>query len=93
MATTITFGPIDDNRPQMRLPQTVTEAISESGTSQVTTAAVVGLSQSVRIATTAAIRVAIGPNPTATSTSALMPANSVEYFGANNGDKVAVITA
>lgn len=93
MATTITFGPVDDIRPQMRLAGATTEAISESGTSQATTASAVGHSRSVRIATTAAIRIEIGPNPTATSTSALMPANSVEYFGANNGDKVAVITA
>lgn len=93
MATTITFGPLDDTRPQMRLSGTQTEAISESGSSQTTTGAAAGLSQSVRIATTANIRIAIGPSPTATSSSPLVIANSVEYFGINNGEKVAVITA
>lgn len=46
----------------------------------------------VRIMTDTDIRVAFGASPTATATNNLrMPANSVEYFDIQVGDKVAVI--
>ena len=49
-----------------------------------------------RVATDTAIYVAIAPNPNAsTSTTArfLIPANGVEYFKIQSGNKVAIITA
>jgi hypothetical protein len=46
----------------------------------------------VRVASTGACHIEIGPNPTATATSALIPANVAgEYFKVSPGDKVAVI--
>lgn len=45
----------------------------------------------VRLVATADCRVAIGANPTATSTSTLLVAGVPEYFSAEVGEKVAVI--
>lgn len=49
----------------------------------------------VRVGTDTACFVAIGANPDATTTTARywMPANSVEYFQIEKGNKVAAITA
>jgi hypothetical protein len=67
---------------------------SENVTSAATSAQSAKMSAStrvVRIATDTTVRVAFGTNPTATSTDVRLLADTVEYFGVNPGDKVAVI--
>lgn len=45
----------------------------------------------IRLCPTVDCYVAIGANPTATSSSMYLPAGSVEYFGCSPGEKVAVL--
>ena len=93
MPTTITFGQLEERGPALKLSGATTEAITESGSSQATTSAADGIIPFVRIASTVNVRIAIAASPTATSASALIFANTPEYFSVTRGDKVAVITA
>jgi predicted lactoylglutathione lyase len=97
MPTTITFGSLVNNSTTMLLTDSTTEAVTESGTSAATTASAaltsLNTQPAVRIVSTVAIRLAFGASPTATATSMLLPANAVEYFSLNTGDKIAIITA
>lgn len=45
----------------------------------------------IRIVSDAAVNVAVGTNPTATGTTAFLPANVIEYLKMNDGDKIAVL--
>jgi hypothetical protein len=46
----------------------------------------------IRVSTTGgALNIAIGSDPTATSTSAIVPENDVEYFKVNAGEKLAAL--
>lgn len=45
----------------------------------------------IRIVATTACRILTGSNPTAVATSALLPANTVEFTEITPGDKIAVI--
>lgn len=45
----------------------------------------------IRIVSTTACRILTGSNPTAVATSALLPANVVEFTEITQGDKIAVI--
>lgn len=45
----------------------------------------------LRIASTAALHYAVGASPTATSSDAYLPANTVEYIAVRPGQKIAVI--
>jgi hypothetical protein len=50
--------------------------------------------KAIRVATDTACWILIGASPTATTTADLyMPAGTVEYWGVNPGDKIAVIAA
>ena len=46
----------------------------------------------IRVHTDAICSIAIGGDPTATSSKRRMAANATEYFGAQGGQKIAVIT-
>jgi hypothetical protein len=46
----------------------------------------------IRVHVDAICSILIGSNPTATTASARMSADSTEYFGVNPGDKISVIT-
>lgn len=69
----------------------VTESVTPSGSNQQSSAST---RPHVRIATDTAVYVAIGASPDATVTTARfwMPANSVEYFQIEVGNKVAIAT-
>ncbi|TAH36536.1 MAG: hypothetical protein EYC62_02515 [Alphaproteobacteria bacterium] len=45
----------------------------------------------IRLVSTTACRIALGTNPTATSTSTFLPANVVEFTEISPGEKIAVI--
>jgi len=47
----------------------------------------------IRVVADATCAIAIGANPTATATNLFLPANVVEYFEVQPGNKIAVITA
>lgn len=47
----------------------------------------------VRVTADADCHIAYGSNPTATTSSLRMAAETVEYFGVNPGDKIAAVTA
>ncbi|MGE4259225.1 MAG: hypothetical protein AB7F19_07775 [Candidatus Babeliales bacterium] len=64
--------------------------VSVSGSSTQSSAVGAG-TRLVRLASTTACHIAIGSNPTATSTSALVFANVPEYVQCSPGDKIAVI--
>lgn len=74
-------------------PSTTGTKITTSGTSQQTSAITSGDKPFVivRLLTTADCYVERGTNPTATSSSMRLVANSPEYFKLNNNDKLAVL--
>lgn len=47
----------------------------------------------VRVHTDAAVRIAIGPNPTASAATMRLGANSTEFFGVRPGHKLAAISS
>lgn len=66
--------------------------ITTSGTSQQTSAISSGLPFTVvRLTCTEDCYVAFGSNPTAAASNMTLPADSVEYFKMNSGDKIAVL--
>lgn len=82
---------IDNNRNTVAaLRISSVEEVDGSGGSAQSTA--VTDESIIRIVSESDIRVAFGTNPTATSTSTLIPAGVVEYFRLNVNDKVAVLS-
>lgn len=83
-----------NNPPAMYFASATIETKTPSGASSATTAAAHASQNTCRVATDTAIYVAFGSSPTASSSAGfLVPANGVEYFRVNSGDKAAVITA
>jgi hypothetical protein len=66
------------------------ETTSVDGTSASTQSAALA-AKVIRIAGISDLRLAFGSNPTATTTSMLLPAGGVEYFRFLPGEKVAVL--
>lgn len=66
-----------------------TQVLTSSGTSAASTA--LTEVNKIRIATTTAVHIAFGTNPTATTGNLILPDDSVETFTINPGDKIAVI--
>lgn len=62
-----------------------------TGASSTASTAVAQTTSVVRVYCTTACLIAIGANPTASATSCFVPASTVQYFGCNGGDIVAVI--
>ena len=50
-----------------------------------------GKTKLIRIACASASHYLVGANPTATTSKALLPANTVEYLSVNPGDKIAFV--
>lgn len=46
----------------------------------------------IRVHTDAICSIAIGSNPTATTSTMRLPADTIEYFGVSAGDKIAFVT-
>lgn len=82
--------PIDGNRnavPALR-PGT-TERVATSTASAASAA--VTASSIVRVISSTDVFLAVGTNPTATTSSMLLPANTPEYIKLNTGDRIAAI--
>lgn len=94
MATTqFCFTRAENGMPVAYNANSVWEIKTPSGSSGATTAAATAGQSLCRVATDTAVYVTFGSAPTATSTTGFMvPANGVEYFRVNTGDKAAVIT-
>lgn len=69
----------------------ISQNITITGSSQQSSTLATPNLFAVRLVATADCRVAIGANPTATSTSTLLVAGVPEYFSALVGEKVAVL--
>lgn len=80
----------DDNGQVMPVVKfAASQAVSFSTSTQST--AVSAQTDVVRLVATTDCHVQIGTNPTATTSSAFLPAGVVEYVGIKGGDKVAAI--
>ncbi len=77
--------------PAGQEPQLANHQITPSALSQ-QTAAFAGGATLVRVHTDEAIRIEIGGDPTAASTSKRMAANTTEFFGVRGGQKAAVVS-
>ncbi len=78
--------------PAASLPTVVAEQTVAISGSSTASAAFSATTSFVRVHTDAICSIEYGSNPTATTAKARMPADSVEYFGVNAGDKIAVIS-
>lgn len=67
----------------------VSQAVSYDASVQST--AVSTTASVIRVVATTDCHIVIATNPTATTTSAFLPAGVVEYIGINGGDKIAAI--
>lgn len=74
-------------------PPVASQTVAIGGTSA-QSSAFNGLTRFVRVSTDAICSIEFGSNPTATSSSRRLPANTTEYFGVPQGGsfKIAVIT-
>lgn len=95
--THFAFCTVGISRNGMSVPMAVgdsvvSQGITPSASNQQTSASTL---PNVRISTDTAVYVAFGSNPDATTTTGryYLPANAVEYFELDIGDKVAVVTA
>lgn len=74
----------------MKLPPLAHATVAIGGASAQSAAFVAG-TKIIRVACDAACHISYGVNPVATTSSAYLPANAVEYFGVEAGGKLAVI--
>lgn len=82
----------DDNGNTMQVGRLGTsQDLTVTGSSQQSAAFSTQVVFAVRVVATADCRIAIGANPTATTTSTLLPAGAPEYFSVQSGEKLAVI--
>tara|TARA_R100000664_G_C2759750_1_gene149853 strand:- start:4815 stop:5129 length:315 start_codon:yes stop_codon:yes gene_type:complete len=92
MATTLAVGQ-DLLEPIQVLPLGTTQTISvASGSAANSSAFAVGTTV-VRVVSTTDCHIIFAASPTATTSTAYLPANQVEYFKVNAGEKVAAIRA
>lgn len=97
--THIAFGVLGFKRFDVHLPMmdgesVVSEGFTPSGSNQQSAAAPSGKPY-VRVSTDTAVYLAFGESPDATVTTGrvYLPANGVEYFQIESGNKVAVVAA
>ncbi len=67
------------------------QSVAYTGTAGTIATAIMTGIQKVRVVVTTAAYIKIGVGPTATSSDVYLPADSVEYFSVNPGEKVSAI--
>jgi len=77
--------------PAVSMPPITEQTVAIGGTST-QSSAFNALTQVIRVHTDAICSVALGANPTATTSTARLAAGSTEYFEVTPGHKIAVIT-
>ena len=75
------------------LPLGSTQTISVTSSSAANSTAFANGTTAVRVVSTTDCHIIFGTSPTATTSTAYLPANQVEYFKADEGDKIAAIRA
>lgn len=70
-----------------------TQTVAYTGTAAATTNAFAAGTRQIRVTANSACHVAISGSPTATVSSAYLPAGAVEYFTVNPGEKISAIRA
>tara|TARA_R100001443_G_scaffold1750_2_gene6107 strand:+ start:2168 stop:2482 length:315 start_codon:yes stop_codon:yes gene_type:complete len=92
MATTLAVGQ-DLLEPIQVLPLGTTQTISVASSSAAISSAFAVGTTVVRVVSTTDCHIIFAVSPTATTSTAYLPANQVEYFKVNAGEKVAAIRA
>lgn len=84
LATRVTDAPIAQAPPVAEQTVTFTTTTQSSAFNAAT--------RFIRVHTDSICSIAIGSNPTATTSTMRMPADTIEYFGVTAGDKIAFVT-
>lgn len=85
LATKVTDAPIAQMPPVAEQTRSISGSSAQSSAFNAAT-------RFVQLHTDAICSIAIGANPTATTSTMRMPADTIIYFGVTAGDKVAAIT-
>jgi len=92
MATTLAQDQ-DEFEPIQALPLGTTQTVSVTNSSAANSTAFVAGTTVVRVVSTTDCHIIFATSPTATTSTAYLPANQVEYFKATAGEKIAAIRA
>ena len=92
MATTLAQDQ-DEFEPIQALPLGTTQTVSVTGNSAANSTAFAAGTTVVRVVSTTDCHIIFATSPTATTSTAYLPANQVEYFKATAGEKIAAIRA
>ena len=85
-----TFNKSEQTQP---LPLGPTQTVSETSSLAANSTAFAAGTTVVRVVSTTDCHIIFATSPTATTSTAYLPANQVEYFKADEGDKIAAIRA
>ena len=92
MATTLAQDQ-DEFEPIQALPLGTTQTVSVTSSSAASSSAIAAGTTVVRIVSPTDCHIIFATSPTATTSTAYLPANQVEYFKATAGEKIAAIRA
>ena len=92
MATTLAQDQ-DEFEPIQALPLGTTQTVSVTSSSAANSTAFAAGTTVVRVVSTTDCHIIFATSPTATTSTAYLPANQVEYFKATAGEKIAAIRA
>jgi|TARA_R100000081_G_scaffold92138_1_gene72795 hypothetical protein len=92
MATTLAQDQ-DEFEPIQALPLGTTQTVSVASSSAANSTAFAAGTTVVRVVSTTDCHIIFATSPTATTSTAYLPANQVEYFKATAGEKIAAIRA
>ena len=92
MATTLAQDQ-DEFEPIQALPLGTTQTVSVTSSSAASSSAIAAGTTVVRVVSTTDCHIIFATSPTATTSTAYLPANQVEYFKATAGEKIAAIRA
>ena len=83
----------DEFEPIQALPLGTTQTVSVTSSSAANSTAFASGTTVVRVVSTTDCHIIFATSPTATTSTAYLPANQVEYFKATAGEKIAAIRA
>ena len=92
MATTLAQDQ-DEFEPIQALPLGTTQTVSVTSSSAASSSAIAAGTTVVRVVSTTDCHIIFATSPTATTSTAYLPASQVEYFKATAGEKIAAIRA
>ena len=92
MTTTVATD-ANNFHPIQALPLGTTQTVSVTSSSAASSSAIAAGTTVVRVVSTTDCHIIFAARPTATTSTAYLPANQVEYFKATVGEKIAAIRA